>query len=162
MNDKYIFTLFGLLTATRLAVGAPTHLVDEKPVQISKTESGVFVVDFGRVAFGNIRLSPPVGADGDVVVHFGEAFSKGRINRKPPGTVRYNKTTVTLDGKNSVIAAPPVDQRNADVNSSKHPPAIPTPPEWGVVLPFRWVEIEGWKGELLPEQIVRQSAFAST
>ena len=30
------------------------------------------------------------------------------------------------------------------------------------MLPFRWVEIEGWPGELSPEQIVRQAAFATT
>ena len=42
------------------------------------------------------------------------------------------------------------------------PPAVLTPPEWGVVLPFRWVEIEGWPGELRPQYIVRKSAFAST
>jgi hypothetical protein len=37
-----------------------------------------------------------------------------------------------------------------------------TPPEWGVVTPFRWVEIEGWPGELRPEHLNRQAAFAST
>ncbi len=139
--------------------GAATHLVDETPVRIDKSDSGVFIVDFGRVAFGNIRLAPPAGADGTVTVHFGEAFSDGRVNRTPPGTVRYNKTQVALAGKKTVVAAPPTDPRNT---RTKLPPAILTPPEWGVVSPFRWVEIEGWKGALLPEQITRQSAFAST
>jgi alpha-L-rhamnosidase len=143
-----------------LAVSAaPTHLVDEPPVQISQTESGVFVVDFGRVAFGNIRLSPPAAAKGSIVVHFGESSVDGRVNREPPGTVRYSRATVTLDGMNPVIAAPPPNARNT---RTKRPPAILTPPEWGVVLPFRWVEVEGWEGKLLPEQIVRQSAFTST
>jgi alpha-L-rhamnosidase len=143
-----------------LAVSAaPTHLVDEKAVQISKTESGVFVVDFGRVAFGNIRLAPPAAAKGSIVVHFGESSADGRVNREPPGTVRYHTARVELDGTRQVVAAPPVDDRNT---RTKIPPAILTPPEWGVVLPFRWVEIEGWEGELLPEHIIRQSAFAST
>ena len=31
-----------------------------------------------------------------------------------------------------------------------------------MVLPFRWVEIEGWPGPLRPEQLVRQAAFAAT
>ena len=146
----------------RAVSAAPTHLVDEPPVQISQTESGVFVVDFGRVAFGNLRLAPPAAAKGSIIVHFGESSVDGRVNRKPPGTVRYNKTTVALDGKNSIIAAPPVDKRNTDITNPNHPPAILTPSEWGVVLPFRWVEIEGWDGELLPEHMVRQSAFAST
>ncbi len=85
----------------------------------------------------------------------------GRINRKPPGTVRYKKTSVQLKGATAVVAAPPVDKRNTELDSPRHPPAILTPPEWGVVMPFRWIEIEGWKGELLPEQIRRQSAFLS-
>jgi len=49
---------------------APTHLVDEEPIHISQAEPSVFLVDFGRVAFGNIRLMPPAGADGEVTVHF--------------------------------------------------------------------------------------------
>ena len=149
---KWIIYL--LLVIAGSAQGAPTHLQDETPIRISKAESGVYLVDFGRVAFGNIRLLPSAGANGDVVVHFGEAFSAGRINRKPPGTVRYAQAEATLHG--ATVVAPMADQRNAGGR------AILTPPEWGVVLPFRWVEIEGWHGELLPEQIVRQSAFAST
>jgi hypothetical protein len=60
------------------------------------------------------------------------------------------------------VAAPPADVRNTEQVSDKHPPAVLTPAEWGVVLPFRWVEIEGWPGELKPEQIVRQAAFPAT
>ena len=55
-----------------------------------------------------------------------------------------------------MVVAPAADARNT------HSPAILTPPEWGVVLPFRWVEIEGWPGALTPEQLRRQSAFSST
>lgn len=36
---------------------------------------------------------------------------------------------------------------------------VKLPPEWGVILPFRWIEIEGYEGPLNPEQFVRQSAF---
>lgn len=144
---------------------APTHLVDEAPVAITKVKDGVILVDFGRAAYGNLRLMPPASAGGDVVVHFGEDLVAGRINRKPKGTVRYNTTTVALSCDQAVVAAPPPDPRNTELVSSHrgyHPPAILTPPEWGVVLPFRWAEIEGWKGGLLPENITRQAAYAST
>jgi len=60
-----------------------------------------------------------------------------------------------------MVVAPPVDKRNTELVSKRHPPAILTPAKWGVVLPFRWVEIEGWPGELRPDQIVRRAAFAS-
>ncbi len=50
-----------------LAQGAPTHLEYENPIQIKKTEPGVFLVDFGRVAFGNIRLMPRADATGQLL-----------------------------------------------------------------------------------------------
>jgi hypothetical protein len=140
------------------AWSAPTQLVDEAPVSIVMVEDGTVLVDFGRVAFGNLRLISP--EDAKVTVHFGEAMKAGRVDRKPPGTVRYNSATATLAGNTSLVVAPAKDKRNT--NYAHKPPAIRLPEEWGVVLPFRWVEIEGWKGELKPEQVVRQSAYAST
>ena len=89
-------------------------------------------------------------------MHFGEALANGRVNRTPPGSVRYSMTRVTLGGAASVVATPPPDARN-----TRQPAAVLTPPEWGVVLPFRWVEVEGWPGELRPEHLSRQAAFAS-
>ena len=145
------------LLAALPAVAAPVHRVDEAPVGISRVGTNVFLVDFGRVSFGNLRLLPASNAVGEITVHFGEAFANGRLQRKPPGTVRYARTRVTLAGAQPIVAAPPADKRN-----TTQPAAILTPKEWGVVLPFRWVEIEGWPGELLPAQLRRQSAFAST
>ncbi|BCX46096.1 alpha-L-rhamnosidase [Haloferula helveola] len=141
----------------KLAGGAPVHLVEEPPAKISTPEPGVILVDFGKVAFGNLELSPPEGAKGRLKVHFGEAEENGRINRKPPGTVRYAVAETDFTGGTPLIAAPPADARN-----TKQPAAILTPSDWGVVLPFRWVEIEGWPGQLEPDQILRRSAFAST
>ncbi len=37
---------------------AAIHLVEQAPVGISKIAPGMFLVDFGRVAFGNISLTP--------------------------------------------------------------------------------------------------------
>jgi len=145
------------LTLSLPALCAPVRLVDQAPAKITNPVPGVILVDFERVAFANLRLTPPAGSKQEVTIHFGEASTDGRINRKPPGTVRYASTKITLDGGQPVIAAPPADKRN-----TTHGSAIRTPKEWGVVLPFRWVEIEGWQGELKPSQITRQAAFAST
>jgi alpha-L-rhamnosidase len=135
--------------------GAPVALVDQAPVSVTTVAPGVIQVDFGRVAFGNLQLTAPPGTTGPIVVHFGEARTGERINRKPPGTVRYARATATLAGK-PVVVAPPADKRNTTA------PAVLTPADWGVVLPFRWVEIDGWPGELRPEQILRRAAFART
>ncbi|MEN8660986.1 MAG: alpha-L-rhamnosidase C-terminal domain-containing protein [Lentimonas sp.] len=149
--------LASLLLLIINAEAAPVHLVDEAPVQITQVSPEVLLIDFGRVAYGNLRLTPSTDVTQAITVHYGEDSKEGRVNRKPPGTVRYVKTTAKLDGVDPIVVAPPVDKRN-----TIHKKAIHTPVEWGVVLPFRWVEIEGWVGELTTEQIVRQSAFAST
>ena len=153
-----------LLTFTLAAActAAPVHLVDEAPVSITQVKPNVILIDFGQVSFGNLHLTPPTGADHSISVHFGEDFKDGRINRKPPGTVRYAMTELHLKGASPLRAAPPTDERNTQAHYPNTPPAVLTPPEWGVVLPFRWVEIEGWPGELSPKNIIRKSAFAST
>jgi alpha-L-rhamnosidase len=148
---------------------APVRLVDETPVRISTVAPGVTLVDFGRVAFGNLQFLPSPGASGPVTVHFGEALADGRVDRQPPGSVRYAQVQVALSGAPTLVTPLP-DARNTrqvgpadkpDANGYITPPAVLTPREWGVVLPFRWVEIEGWPGELAPGQIRRRSAFAS-
>jgi len=130
--------------------------VEQAPVAVTKVASNVVLVDFGRVAFGNLKLTPPQSAAGEIKVHFGEAFENGGVRRKPPGAVRYAVVNVTLAG-NQMVVAPAPDRRN-----SQEPAAVRTPAEQGVLLPFRWVEIEGWPGELTASQITRRAAFAKT
>jgi hypothetical protein len=153
-------------TEVNLEAAAPqaaaVHLVIQAPVGITNPAPGIVLVDFGRVAFGNLRLNPGATATNTITVHLGEALRAGRINRNPPGSVRYSKIEVKLDGPSPVVVAPPPDPRNTEQINSQHPPAILTPAEWGVVMPFRWVEIEGWPGELRADQITRRAAFAAT
>ena len=141
---------------------APVHLVDEAPVSIRRIDANVILVDFGRVSFGNIHLMPPAKTAQSVTVHFGEDFKGGRINRTPPGTVRYALAKADLGTSSPAVVAPPADARNTQTNQPNTPPAVLTPPEWGTILPFRWLEIEGWPGELRAEDIVRKSAVASS
>jgi len=55
-----------------------------------------------------------------------------------------------------VIVTPPADARNTKA------PAVLSPAPWGVLTPFRWVEVEGWPTELHADQIRRRAAFDST
>jgi alpha-L-rhamnosidase len=134
-----------------------THLVGQAPVAISKIAPGVFLVDFGRVAFGNLSLGPINSATSQpVTIRFGEALKDGRVDTHPPGSVRYSEVKVVLDRAAPVIVAPPVNARNVT------PPAVLTPAQWGVLTPFRWVEVAGWPAELNADQIRRRAAFDST
>jgi alpha-L-rhamnosidase len=142
--------------ATPATTPAPSiHLVDQPPLTIRQLAPGTYLVDFGRVAFGNLSLTPPP-ATGPLTVRFGEALKDGRIDTHPPGSVRYAEVAVTPSGTAPILVAPPPDARNTN------PPAVLTPPSWGVITPFRWVEISGWPGDLHPTQIHRRAAFDAT
>jgi alpha-L-rhamnosidase len=136
---------------------ASIHLVEQAPVGISRIAPGVFLVDFGRVAFGNLSLTLANATRSKVItVHFGEALKDGRVDKHPPGSVRYAEVTVTPKGVETVVVAPPVDARNTMA------PAVLSPAPWGTLMPFRWVEVEGWPGDLHADQIIRRAAFDST
>lgn len=157
---KTILTLlslacFGILRA------APVELVEQAPVSVTTPAPGIVLVDFGKVAFGNIEITAPEGAAGDFKVHFGEAFKDGRINRKPPGTVRYSLVAGKWTGGKPQVVAPAPDAKNTQQGTGSTPPAILTPKEWGVITPFRWLEIEGWPGEAKPKNFIRRAAFSA-
>lgn len=140
-------------------------LEEQAPVSVKKVNDEIVLVDFGKVAFGNIAIRVPELGSAEGQVHFGEKLKDGRIDRKPPGTVRYGVTPFreATGGKGKWIVPTPVDQRNTEQVGAvrDHPPAVLTPKAWLPVMPFRWVEIEGWQGEFKPEYIVRRAAFAS-
>jgi alpha-L-rhamnosidase len=134
-------------------------LIEQAPVQISKIAPRTFLVDFGRVAFGNLSLrtvNAHLAKTDTITVRFGEALKDGRVDTHPPGSVRYSEVTVTPKGNESLIVAPPADARNTKA------PAVLTSEQWGVLTPFRWVELEGWPTELHAGQIHRRAAFDST
>lgn len=143
------------------ATGAPVRLENQAPSAITTIGPQEFLVDFGRVAFGNLRLTPPTDATNRIRVRFGEALAGGRVDWNPPGSVRYSEVTLPLAGIKSVVVAPPADKRNTQ-QGGEIPPAVLTPSEWGVITPFRWVEIAGWPGKLGETQMVRQAAFSAT
>ena len=63
-------------------------LTEQEPVSIKRINDKVTLIDFGKAAFGNIVMPVPAGR-GSASVHFGEKLKDGRIDRDPPGTVRY-------------------------------------------------------------------------
>lgn len=159
------FSILSVMLSLLSPIVVPLHaskavLFEQSPEGIQKLDDGNYLVDFGKVSFGNIYLVPSAEMVGEVVIHFGEAMKNERINRKPPGSVRYQVQTANLDGKTKVVVAPNPDARNTKVRKPPHDTAILTPPEWGVVMPFRWVEVEGWRGEFTKDMIIRRSAFS--
>lgn len=97
-----------LLAALPLSLGlaAPVALVEQEPRSISEVAPGTILLDFGEVAFGNLKLSPPPEGKGNVTIRFGESFKDGRIDQKPPGSVRFSEVGTTWSGSTPLIVAP--------------------------------------------------------
>lgn len=113
-----------------------THVA---PAAARPLEDGTLWLDFGRAAFGTLLVpTGPGGRRGALVVHLGEKLApSGRIDRTPPGTVRYIRLEQAPDaGRGITRLVIPPDKRNTGRA------AIRMPAEIGEVYPFRYAEIE--------------------
>ncbi|MBE7176709.1 MAG: family 78 glycoside hydrolase catalytic domain [Mucilaginibacter polytrichastri] len=103
--------------------------------------------DFGKDAFGTLMLmlkSPPRDS---LVIHIGEKLEgTHQIDRKPGGTIRYQRIVLRNPPLNKVFTVPFHKDGRNDQGA-----AVILPDSLGVIVPFRYVEIEGLKGS--PEGI---------
>jgi alpha-L-rhamnosidase len=105
-----------------------------KPTLVRQRD-GLALFDLGKAWFGNISLTSDNANIGrKLTIRLGEHLTDtGRIDRTPPGTVRFFETMVTLGSGIFTPALLPKDQRGL--------------PRGHAALPFRYIEIEGWKGD---------------
>ncbi len=125
---------------------------ERRPVKVLKVADGHWYFDFGRAAFGTVRLvlDSPVAAE--VEVHLGEEREGDaeRVNRKPGGTRRYRMMKVPVaPGAGTYTVAIPPDRRNTGGAAIRMPPSI------GEVMPFRYGEISGCPVPLKADSIVQ-------
>jgi alpha-L-rhamnosidase len=132
------------LTAVELGENKPIRYplkqTKVKPVSITTNSEGRVFVDFGRAAFGWLELTPQSleRYAGSFVVHVGEKASGQTVDRQPGGTIRYARVAGALT-QPAVYRLPFLADKR---NTSQAAGAILLPPEIGVILPFRYVEVE--------------------
>jgi hypothetical protein len=133
----------------------PQQKQDVYPVAIKSLSKSTWFIDFGKAAFGTIRLTLSGKTESDtVLVHLGEAQKDRRINRTPGGTIRYSVYKLALkQGWNTYEIAIAPDKRNTG------PQAVLMPQYIGEVTPFRYCELEGYSEPLTKNQIVQQIVF---
>ena len=108
------------------------------PQKIVKVAPGHYFIDFGKAYFGKLVLTANQNQDDSLVISIGEKLSdKHTIDKKPGGTIRYQQIQISglKANKEETIKMFP-DKRNSN------PPAIQLPDSFGVVMPFRYCEIE--------------------
>lgn len=133
----------------------PLQKMDQLPVIVTKPSSGVQFFDFGKDAFGRIRITLSGKANGDtIIIRLGEALKDGRIDQNPGGTIRFSEYKLVLRGGwNTYVIAIKPDRRNTGPN------AIPMPAYIGDVTPFRYCEVENYALPVAADKIVRETVF---
>ena len=144
-------------TASELSeYSTPSYpLVKEErmPVGQSPLGNGNKLFDFGKDAFGQLRITlrSDTGAD-TVRVHLGERTEEGRVLRHPTTSVRYQMHVIPLKkGTHTYRVVIPPDRRNTS------PGAVLMPDYIGEVLPFRFCELEGYKFPVKSGDLVRET-----
>jgi len=130
----------------------PIQKTDELALNLVKSNN-IFRADFGKAAFGQLKLTLSSPKEDTILVHLGEAInSNGSINRKPGGTIRYHQYSLPLKpGTHTYQVQIKPDKRNTGRTAIKMPDYI------GEVLPFRYVEIENYSSVLKKENLIRTS-----
>lgn len=134
--------------ATAAALGEDTALryppaeKQVKPARVVTNLEGRVFVDFGKAAFGWVEFVPPreMRRGGPYVLHLGEKSAGYRVDRQPGGTIRYAKVSGALTSPSIYRVPLAADARNT--SGGKEGAAVLLPPELGVVMPFRYVEVE--------------------
>lgn len=138
-------------SATNVFAGRyPLRFVAATPVLITNTAPGRWFVDFGQDAFGyatvhaNGTFSPTT-----VQARFGEMSSGFAVNTTPPtgSTVRYTNATFNLVGGNHTYSL------RTPVYS--YPAGAINPTGCGAVMPFRYLELANFPGQLTRTDVVQ-------
>ncbi|MBO7686554.1 MAG: family 78 glycoside hydrolase catalytic domain, partial [Kiritimatiellae bacterium] len=143
--SKSVLVVAAATAAACIAAGGPSDYkktVQRRvaPVKVESRIPGRTLVDFGKMAFGFLELVPPAGARGPYEVRLGELLKPdGSVNMKPGATIRAARVTGVVEA-DGVLRVPLVaDRRNT--NGGREGAAILIPPEHGVIMPFRYVEV---------------------
>ena len=128
--------LFGKGSA--VSVMPPIKQIIQPQKVIERNSIGNYFADFGKAAFGTLRVQVESQNADSVVVHLGEKLeAPGLVKRNPGGTIRYRFIGLKVEKGTRLytLDIPPIPRH------LKYP-AIAMPAGVGEVTPFRYCEIE--------------------
>ncbi len=144
----------------------PLQVADEYPVwmrqmQADGSQSKITFIDFGKDAFGRLRITLTSQEADTIVVRLGEHVKDGCIDRKPGGTIRYASYKLpVMPGAYTYSVKIYPDTRNTGVTANESNAKVILMPDYtGEVTPFRYCEIEGYNGNIRNCDVVRQSVY---
>ena len=122
-----------------------------KPVKRNKISEGHYFFDFGKAGFGTLEFTLKPTHTNTLIIHLGEKLTADhQIDRNPPGSVRYQKTELVIKPlKTSYQLLLSPNERNTA------PGAIQLHDSIGVVMPFRYCEIENSPFEIRNNHLIQ-------
>lgn len=124
------------------------------PERIIKIGEDHYFVDFGKDAFGTLVFKSKSVQSKTIVVHLGEKLAgPTAIDRDPGGTIRYQKVKLSglVPDKEHILSLPP-DKRNTGER------AVALPDSFGVIMPFRYCELENLKIPI-KDLVIKQKVY---
>jgi alpha-L-rhamnosidase len=137
-----------------ISTGNTIHIEEINPKEIIRTAAGSYFVDFGRAAFGTLNITYHTTTYDTLVVRMGEKRSGYSVDMNPGGTIRARQVVLPVSPRGSTYTL----MLEPDERNTNHM-AVPWPDTLDVVLPFRYVEVENYRHELLPENIIQLAHF---
>lgn len=132
----------------------PLRFVAASPVLVTNTAPGRWFVDFGQDAFGYVALhSHGESGEAEVEARFGEMADGFAVNTHPPAQsmVRYTNVDFTLPGGDDVCSIRPPAYTPYNVRTTIEPPQ-----SFGVVMPFRYFELDHFPGILTVDDVMQE------
>ncbi|NJN26646.1 MAG: family 78 glycoside hydrolase catalytic domain [Cyclobacteriaceae bacterium] len=126
-----------------------------EPVSFTNLSRNNYFIDFGRDAFASLELKYSCRQKEILTIHLGEKLDENKVDRHPPGTVRYQEVKLHVKPEQKIyqIALRP-DERNTN---SK---AIALPDSFPVLMPFRYAEIHGANSKIKQEDVTQLAYHA--
>ncbi len=126
------------------------ELISPQTVELTTNET--YFVDFGKAAFGRLRLTLDASGGESITVQFGENKEGGHVDATPPNSnVVYYETSLDLTaGLNTYIIDMP--EPNSLQSQGISNVLFNT-------IPFRYCEISGFSGVLTKDDIFQEAVF---
>ena len=146
-----------LIAVAAMCCAAGLQAVDvvedvQSPERMVRTARGTTLFDFGKAAFGGVEVD---FAKGEYEVRIGEKLdAQGCVDMKPGGTIRAADVRGVSRGGGFERVPLVADERNTKgANRMTH--AYPIPERFGVVMPFRYVEVVGAPADVAATNVRR-------
>ena len=124
------------------------------PVKIIKTGESAWFADFGKDAFGTLELNYKTTKSETLVISLGEKLLNGKIDQKPGGTIRFAEVNLQVSPSQSFYTLKlTADKRNTSGS------AVLLPDSFGVIMPFRYVEIRNASHPLTASDLKQKAWF---